>query len=443
MISLHPPLPFPFLMFDLAQIPVPLLLAGWVCGAISAAIAAYWLATILVIRAGLRSLPPLEHFTGPSAPPLPAPLPRVSVIIPAHNEEHVIDEALVALRASTFPDLEIVLAADRCTDRTLEIARRHAAADPRIRIVEISACPPDWSGKCHAAWSGYRVATGSYLLFTDADTLFHGDLVSAALRAVVHGDLDLLSLLGRLRTQKSFERTSQPIAAMSLMRIFPLHRANRMENSRRRPFANGQFLLFKRSAYESFGTHERIRHAILEDLVFALRFNGEGRRLAVMLAPSLFFVRMYETHAAFRNGWKRIFIEAVNREIPRLRQSAFRLRFLALTPLFLTASLLVGLLGLPGDPVLASTVLSLTVLAAVLQCTALAWSYHIQRVRLLDLLRFPFGSWSVASIFAEAAADLRQRRGIRWARLQYDVSPAGDAPVKRKPAAGPVSREMP
>ncbi len=429
-------------MFVLSQLSVPLLLAGWVFGALTAAIAAYWLATLLVIRAGLRSLPPLERFTGPSAPPLPAPLPRVSVVIPAHNEERVIDEALAALRESTYPELEIIIAADRCTDQTLEIARRHAVADPRIQIADISACPPDWSGKCHAAWSGYRIATGSYILFTDADTLFHRDLVSAALRAATHYDLDLLSLLGRLRSEKSYERTSQPIAAMSLVRIFPLHRANRMDNSRRRPFANGQFLLFKRSAYEDFGTHARIRHAILEDLVFALRFNGEGRRLAVMLAPSLFLVRMYETQAAFRAGWKRIFIEAVNREVPRLRRTAFRLRFLALTPLFLAASLLVGLLGLPGDPTFARTLLGLTALAAVLQCSALAWSYRIQRARLVDLFRFPVGSWAVASVFGEAAADLSQRRGILWARLQYDVSPAGDAPVRRIPADGMVSREM-
>lgn len=417
------------------------IVVGWVLAGLGALLCAYWLATLITIRAGMRSMPPLERWQAPSEQD-PSVWPRVSIIVPAHNEERVIDEALTSLRASAYSDFEVIVAADRCTDQTADIVERHGREDSRIRLVRVSECPPSWSGKCHAAWSGYRAATGHYLLFTDADTLFAPLLLKSSIRCMRDRKLDLLSLLGTLRSEKEFERTAQPVAAMALMRVFPIHRANRGEGKRRRPFANGQFLLFDRGAYERFGTHERIRHAILEDLVFALRMNSEGFRLALALAPELFFVRMYETEEAFVRGWKRILIEAMNREIPRLRRAAMRLRFLALTPLFLTAAVSIGCWIATVDAALGSCVAGTAAAAALLQSAALIWIYSIQRMRLSDLTRFPLGAWQVGSLLSAAADDLKHERGIQWARLHYAVRAAGDESVKRRPVDGVVSRDM-
>src|SRR5262245_48914911 len=105
------------------------------------------------------------------APPLPAAPPLVSVLVPARNEEASLDICLASLRAQDYPALEIVVVDDRSTDRTLELARRHAAEDPRVVVVEGTAPLPGWFGKTNALRQAASKATGAWFLMTDADTV--------------------------------------------------------------------------------------------------------------------------------------------------------------------------------------------------------------------------------------------------------------------------------
>ncbi len=85
----------------------------------------------------------------------------ISVIIPAHNEEHYLSRTLEALRRQNYGWFEVIVVANGCTDRTAEVAR----------------------GKCHrlivlsrknlgvARNLGARMARGDLLVFLDADTL--------------------------------------------------------------------------------------------------------------------------------------------------------------------------------------------------------------------------------------------------------------------------------
>lgn len=90
--------------------------------------------------------------------------PRLSVVIPAYDVEPYLDEALTSLRAQTLTDLEVVVVDDGSTDRTVEVARAHAAADPRIRVVT----QPN-AGQGAARNHGTRLARGRFLTFMDAD----------------------------------------------------------------------------------------------------------------------------------------------------------------------------------------------------------------------------------------------------------------------------------
>lgn len=99
--------------------------------------------------------------------------PRLSIIIAGRNEERNIAHALRSVLALDYPDLEIVFVNDRSTDRTGEIVRHVAADDPRVRLVEITELPPHWLGKNHALHEGASAATGEWILFTDADVVFH------------------------------------------------------------------------------------------------------------------------------------------------------------------------------------------------------------------------------------------------------------------------------
>ena len=79
---------------------------------------------------------------------LPAPTDTsVSIVVPAHNEERVIDECATSLRNQSYSDIQIIFVLDRCSDNTLEILRKHASEDSRIQLVEIDTCPVDWAGE--------------------------------------------------------------------------------------------------------------------------------------------------------------------------------------------------------------------------------------------------------------------------------------------------------
>src|SRR5947199_3074987 len=120
------------------------------------------LATAVAIWRGNRSI----RFLADQSP-LAAPLPRVSIVIPARNEERNVEEALQSVLALDYGNLEIHVVDDRSTDSTGAILDRMAAANPRVRVIHIRELPPGWLGKNHALELGGRKATGDYLLFTD------------------------------------------------------------------------------------------------------------------------------------------------------------------------------------------------------------------------------------------------------------------------------------
>src|SRR3954452_1043165 len=154
-------------------------------------------ATAVRVYRGARSIRALRDL-----PPLAAPLPRVSIIIPARNEERNLEEALRSVLALDYDDLEIDVADDRSTDRTGEILDRMAAANPRLRVVHIRELPSGWLGKNHALELGGRKATGDYLLFTDADIVMEPTALRRAVGAMERDGIDHLAV------SPEIERTS-------------------------------------------------------------------------------------------------------------------------------------------------------------------------------------------------------------------------------------------
>ena len=130
----------------------------------------------------------------------------VSIIVPAHNEERVIDKCAEALRSQSYKNIQIIFVLDRCSDKSLDILQKHAIEDDRVTIVENDSCPDDWAGKCNAARLGSESSTGDWLLFTDADTKVDKDLVRCAIASATKRGASLLSLLSSLTTENFFEK---------------------------------------------------------------------------------------------------------------------------------------------------------------------------------------------------------------------------------------------
>jgi len=94
---------------------------------------------------------------------------RVSIIIPARNEERNIQEALRSVLSQDYENAEVIVINDRSADQTGAILDRMARTHPALRVIHVTELPPGWLGKNHAMFCGAQQATGDLLLFTDAD----------------------------------------------------------------------------------------------------------------------------------------------------------------------------------------------------------------------------------------------------------------------------------
>lgn len=339
----------------------------------------------------------------------------VSVVIPAHNEERVVDKCALSLRNQSHRNIQIIFVLDRCTDRTLEILKRHADEDDRITIVENDSCPEGWSGKCNAAKIGAAKATGDWLLFTDADTQFDEELIRCAVASAINRDASLLSILSSLTITKNYERIVQPIASTCLVRQFPIDRIN--SEHKTRPFANGQFLLFSRSKYDDIGGHDAVKDHLLEDIAFAKVVHRSGGKIQVLFADGLLKCSMYPTFSAFQNGWKRIYIEACDRSIKRLKQNAVTVLIVGdILPAAGVAGIFVGRLTSPS--LFWTSIASLLATAFVI-----AWLYRINRAPMIFAVFSPIGALVVAKLFLDAARMLQRKTPIRWGGKEYILEP--------------------
>lgn len=374
-----------------------------------------------------RTVPTLREGLEKRAPdPRATHWPSITVVIPAHNEQDVIGRLAGSIRDHVYDgELHAVFVLDRCTDDTERVLAEQIGDDDRFEVIINEACPGDWSGKTHAVWRGVQESAGArdadLLLFTDADCWLEPGCLTAAVRLLARRRLGMLSLLPSLTTAQPFERVEQPAAGLELVRQFPLTRVNRRDRPRR--FANGQFMLFTRAAYDLLGGHEAVKDAVLEDLAFARLARRVGPvHVGVFMAAGLFRCSMYRSPAEFRRGWKRIFQEAAYCRPSVLRRNAARLRLVGMA----LPALAVTCLSASAVPLLLTDqrlALAMAILggAGLFTFAYALWRiYRTQGVPARAVLVYPLGAARVASVLAEGAHDIEQGRATEWAGMTYD-----------------------
>ncbi len=404
-----------------------LIVTVWTLSGFSLAGAAYWLLVRWRVHRDGRNRPSLREGLAVELPQWPS----VSIIIPAHNEEAHAPDLLRSLLAQIYGGtIEIIFVLDRCTDGTRaalerELAFSRAGANqPTVQLIDNSECPDDWAGKCNAANRGSAIATGELLLFTDADTTFDPALVRASVGLLRQRKLSLLSALPKVSVRSNFEAVVQPVAIMQLMKMYPIAKVN--DEIKPRAFANGQFMLFTREAYDAVGGHAAVKDDLLEDIAFARRIVQVVRlRAGLFIADELLHVRMYESYAQFREGWRRIFIEACNRNPSRLFRYGLECVVVgAGVTIIGCAAIGTAIIALAlGDQPLGIAGLSAGLVALVCQQLTLRRIFELVGVPQIAALAYAYGSIAVARIQWRAARDLRARKPVRWGGRHYVLNP--------------------
>jgi chlorobactene glucosyltransferase len=224
---------------------------------------------VLIALSNLRALRRLGDW------PLPHHFPRVSILLPVRNEEHNVEPCVRSLLAQEYADFEVLVLDDQSTDGTSAILSALSGEDRRLRVLQSEPLPQGWLGKHWACFQLAQAAGGELLLFTDADTRHHRHAMRDAVTALVAERADLLSALPRQSLVSWAERLVVPIIPWSILSFLPLGLAHRLKVPALTA-AIGQFMLFRREAYEAVGGHAAVRDHIADDLTLVRAVAARG-----------------------------------------------------------------------------------------------------------------------------------------------------------------------
>ncbi len=246
------------------------------------------------------TFPRLDRFIVPQF--FPSDVPFVSILIPARNEAANIGNTLCDLLNQDYARFEVIVLDDRSTDETAQAARAAAQGDSRVRVLSGAELPSGWLGKNWACHQLAQAARGDLLLFTDADVRWSPGALSALITLSHTTRADLVTVWPTQITETWGERLTVPLMALVIIGYLPALAAHFI------PWpafaaANGQCLLFRRSAYERVGGHAAVKNSIVEDIQLSRRIKARGLRLRMVDGAGLIACRMYQGWRAVRDGY--------------------------------------------------------------------------------------------------------------------------------------------
>ncbi len=220
-------------------------------------------------------------------------LPKVSVVIPARNEERNLKQALQSVLGLDYPALEIVVVNDRSTDGTGAIIEEMAKKDQRLTLVNIESLPEGWLGKTHALNKGAQHPQGEFILFTDADIVFHPLALRNAMSHVQANQLDHLTIVPEDTMPGFFLRVTSATFGIFMFILFQPWKARNPKS--RRYMGIGAFNLIRRAAYWTIGGHEAIALRPDDDLKFGKLVKRKGYRRDVLNGQGMVAVEWYRS----------------------------------------------------------------------------------------------------------------------------------------------------
>lgn len=314
----------------------------WIAGSV---LALAWLSRIIDAAIGMPSVADVSQPEWNRNPVGPNGNPRVSIIVPARNEERDIEQCLLTLLALDYDNYEVIAVDDRSTDRTGQLMDRLAAransssaressgstaSGERLRVIHHRELPAGWLGKTHAMWTAANGARGEWLLFTDADVLFKPDSLRRALSYAEAEQADHVVLFPQMimRTFGEF----MMIAFFQTMFVFG-HRPWKVADPKTKDHMGvGAFNLIRRATYDSVGTYERLCMEVVDDMKLGKVVKEAGFRQRNVFGGDLISIRWARGAMGVVDNLTKNFFAVLSFQRWRTVLSAFGLIFLNLMP---------------------------------------------------------------------------------------------------------------
>jgi chlorobactene glucosyltransferase len=231
---------------------------------------------------------------------------RVSVLVPARNEEATIEANVRA--ALSEPVAEVVVLDDRSTDATAAILA--SIHDPRLRVVSGRPLAPGWVGKAHACARLAEEAREDHLLFVDADTVLRPGALAGLAELHTRFRADVVTAFPHQVLGSAAEAWLLPLLHVTYMSWLPL---SLVHQSQREAFlaANGQVLSISKRALAQAGGFEAIRAEVVDDMALCRNSKRAGLRVVFADGSSLADCRMYRSGRELWEGFAKNLYEGL------------------------------------------------------------------------------------------------------------------------------------
>lgn len=218
-----------------------------------------WIYLLLFMIKSITMSPRLEFIEN-----VEKKFPKVSIILPARNEEKHIRHCIDSLLKQDYSDFEIILVNDESTDKTLEIMKEFEKSCPiKIKVVNVTHRDENWIGKNWACYQGYLKSNGTLLLFTDADSFHSEKTMSLAVQNIIHNRLDAITVMPMLLCHDFFTKVTLPLLTTFMHTRFSPLKVNNAKS--KLGYFIGSYFIINRDTYEKVGSHESVKHEIIED----------------------------------------------------------------------------------------------------------------------------------------------------------------------------------
>ncbi|MGC8683848.1 MAG: glycosyltransferase [Athalassotoga sp.] len=233
---------------------------------------------------------------------------KISIIIPARNEEKNIGNLLESLKDQSIQIDEIIVVDDQSSDKTASIAKSFG-----VSVLQLKDLPDGWIGKSNACWNGYKFSTGDILIFLDADVTLSKNAVKSLLK--VHqkygGLISTQPWHNAVRVHEKLSAMFNIIAVMSMKEFSAI-------GFELKPIGSfGPCLVCSRKDYETSGGHEKIKNSVVDDVAIAKSFMKSALPVHNFLGGKLITFRMYpESLKSLVEGWTKNFATGASRSNP-------------------------------------------------------------------------------------------------------------------------------
>jgi len=378
--------------------------------AIMIGISGAWVLLIKTMIDSFRYTPLLDKFDQK-----PHHNPRVSVILPARNEENFIQKCLDSLTAQDYPNYEIITIDDSSEDSTGSIIAQYAKKNSKVIHVSAGPKPEGWMGKNWACMEGYKKVTGELLLFTDADTKFEKNVISLAVSHLESFSLDALTAIPKMVCLDFWTRISLPVLSTFLHTRFSAMRVN--DPTKNTGYFFGSFFIIRKKTYDAVGTHEGVKHEIIEDGALGKKVKESGHKMKMVRADHLIDAVWARDWSTLWNGLKRLMI-------PLFLQNgkiAVGIFFAVLFLLFMPYVMLAYSIPFVNSSFSSNIIFASSVSSSVLLYSACLIDSRALGIKTKHAICSPLGSLIVVSGFLTGLLHAKTNAGVSWRGRKYSM----------------------